>query len=168
MTTANSNTTTINGLTYNISTHLGECGARGKDKKTIYFPFFLLGTCGDERGVISWNGVRERLVAPKKMNAKWFELLANKLKEHPNCMFDWDWDSFSKNILAPNRQHIKTELGINDEKMDRLLQDGYVFLNTFKGSFEEEGEDMEGCVEGVDIGYYPNFANFLKYDNLEY
>lgn len=159
-------TTTINGLTYNISTRIGECGANKTDKKTLYFPFFLMGTCGDNEGVISWNGARERLVAPKKMNAKWFELVSTKLKQNP--MFDWDWESFTKNILAPNREHIKTELAISDEKVDRLLQDGYVFLNHFNGSFEEEGEDMEDCVEGKDIGYYPNFANFLKYDNLEY
>lgn len=155
----------INGLTYIISTRIGECGANEKGK-TLYFPFFLMGTCGDDEGVISWNGVRERLVAPKKMNAKWFNLLANKLKQNP--MFDFDWISFSKNILEPNREHIKTELGINDEKVDRLLEDGYVFINSFNGSFAEEGEDIGDSVEGVDMGYYPNFANFLKYDNLEY
>lgn len=169
---ANSNTTIINGLTYNISTRIGECGARGKDKKTLYFPFFLMGACGDDECVISWNGVRERLVAPKKMNAKWFEMIAHKLKQNP--MLDFDWFSFSKNILEPNQEHIKTELGISDEKVDRLLQDGGVFLNNFyvKSFAEEEGEmedeDMEDGVEGVDFGYYPNFANFLKYDNLEY
>ena len=159
-------TTIINGLTYNISTRIGECGARGGDKKTLYFPFFLMGTCGDNDGVISWDGVRERLVAPKKMNAKWFELVARKLKQNP--MFDFDWFSFSENILEPNREHIKTELAISDEKVDRLLSDGGVFLNNFYvKSFAEEDSDDEN-VEGVDIGYYPNFANFLKYDNLEY
>jgi hypothetical protein len=169
MTTANSNTTIINGLTYNISTRMGECGARGKDKKTLYFPFFLMGACGDDQAVISWNGVRERLVAPKKMNAKWFGLIATKLKQNP--MFDYDWYSFSSNILEPNREHIKTELGISEEKVDRLLQDGGVFLNNYfvKSFAEEEGEDYdEDYKEGVNIGYYPNFANFLKYDNLEY
>jgi hypothetical protein len=159
-------TTTIHGLTYNINTRIGECGARPKNNKTLYFPFFLMGACGHDDAVISWNGVREHLIAPKKMNAKWFELIANKLKKNPT--FDWDWESFSRNILTPNRVHIKTELGISDEKVDRLLEDGMVFLNNFTGSFEEEGEDMTDCVEGVDIGYFPNFANFLKYDNLEY
>jgi hypothetical protein len=159
-------TTTIHGLTYNISTRLGECGANAGDKKTIYFPFFLMGACGDDQAVISWNGARERVIAPKKMNYAWFAILARKLKENP--MFDWDWCSFSKNILKPNREHIKTELKINDEKMDRLLSDGYVFLNNFNGSWEEEGEDIEDMVEGVDIGYYPNFKNFMEQDNLEY
>jgi len=159
-------TTTINGLTFIISTRMGECGAFKSDKKILYFPFFLLGACGRNECVISWNYVRERLVTPKKMNAKWFELVANKLKQNP--MFDWDWESFSKNILKPNREHIKTELAISDEKVDRLLEDGYVFLNQKYSSFAEEGEDIGDCVEGVDIGYYPNFANFLKYDNLEY
>ena len=159
-------TTTIHGLTYNISTRMGECGANTSNKKTLYFPFFIMGACGHDDCVISWNGVRERVIAPKKMNYAWFELLARKLKENP--MFDWDWCSFSTNILEPNREHIKTELGISDDKVDLLLRDGYVFLNHFNGSFAEEGEDTENFVEGEDIGYYPNFANFLKYDNLEY
>jgi len=162
-----SGTKIINGLTYNISTRIGECGASG-DKKTLYFPFFLMGTCGDDEGVISWNGVRERIVAPKQMNYKWFELLSRKLKENP--MLDWDWSSFRNNIIAPNAEHIKTELGINDEKMERFLRDGYVFLNNFKGSFADEmdEDEMDGFVEGVDIGYYPNFKNFMEHDNLEY
>ena len=152
---------TINGLTYTIRTRIGESGA-DEDNKTLYFPFYLMGACGDDEAVISWNGVRERLVAPKKMNYKWFELIANKLKQNPH--YDYDWYSFSKNILKPNREHIKTELGINDEKVDRLLEDGMVFLNNFHGSFETDGYE----VEGVNIGYYPNFKNFLEHDNLEY
>jgi len=157
--------TTINGLTYNISTRIGECGARKGNNKTLYFPFFLLGTCGDDRGVIIWNGVREHIIAPKKMNYAWFAILAKKLKENP---FDWDWVSFCKNILKPNLEHIKEALGINDEKVDRLLTDGYVFLNNFNRSWEDEGEDLDGIEEGKDIGYYPNFKNFLEHDNLEY
>lgn len=156
--------TTIHGLTYIISTRIGECGA-DRSLKKLYFPFYLMGACGEDEAVISWNGVRERIVAPKKMNCKWFELLSHKLKS--NGMFDYDWVSFSRNILAPNREHIKSELGINDDKVDRLLSDGYVFLNHFNDSFADEG-GCEGHVEGEDIGYYPTFANFLKYDNLEY
>ena len=161
-------TKTINGLTYIISTRLGECGANKGNTKTLYFPFFLMGTCGDNEGVISWNGVRERLVAPKKMNAKWFELIALKLKQNP--MLDWDWESFSRNILEPNKEHIKGELNISEEKVETLLSDGFVFLNNFHGSFAEDDdyEDSEDHVEGVDIGYYPNFKNFLAHDNLEY
>jgi hypothetical protein len=149
-----SRTITINGLTYNTSTHYGECGViRGKN---LYFPFFLMGTCGDERGVVSWNGKDEVLVAPKKMNYNWFKLLAMKIKANPYS--DWDWCSFSKNILKPNREHLKTELNIDDEKVDAFLQDGYVFINSFDGSWEQEGEEYE---EG-EVGFYPNFKNFLE------
>ena len=158
------NNKTIYGLTYNISNRIGECGAKEGENKLLYFPFFLMGTCGDDNGVISWNYSRERLIAPKKMNYAWFAILAKKLEENP--MFDWDWFSFSRNILEPNREHIKTELGISEEKVELLLTDGFVFLNNFNKSYDEE--DVEDCVEGVDIGYYPNFKNFLKYDNLEY
>lgn len=161
-----SGTKTIHGLTYNISRRMGECGASNTNNKTLYFPFFLMGGCGMDEAVYSWNGDRERINAPKKMDYKWFESLSKKLKD--NEYLDYDWESFSNNILKPNREHIKKELNISDEKVDRLLRDGYVFLNHFNGSFQEDGEDMERYTQGVDIGYYPNFDNFLKYDNLEY
>ena len=156
------NTQIINGLTFIKSTRIGECGATG-DKKRIYFPFFLMGGCGEDSLVYSWNGERERLVVPKKMDYKWFSIIYEKLRQNP--MLDWDWFSFSKNILRPNREHLKQSLGINDEKVDLFLEDGYVFINNFNGSFEEDGYDYE---EGDGIGYYPNFKNFLQYDNLEY
>ena len=126
--------TTIKGLNYKTITRIGECGAKN-DK--LYFPFFLMGACGDDRAVISWNGEREILVPPKEMNYNWFKLLSIKLKNNP--MFDWDWCSFSKNILEPNREHLKVTLNIDDEKVDRLLTDGYVFLNNFDGTWSEEG-----------------------------
>ena len=158
-------TTTINGLTYNFSTRIGECGVNKRNNDMLYFPFFLLGTCGDDRGVISRNGVRgvrEYIVAPNKMNYDWFAIIAKRLKE--NHHFDWDWDSFQRNILEPNREHIKEELGISDEKMDTFMRDGNVFINNFNNTWE----DLDGRVEGKDIGYYPNFKNFLEHDRLEY
>ena len=152
-----SETKIINGLTYVVSDRIGKCGASEGNKK-LYFPFFLMGCCGDDRGVISWNGERERLTAPKKMDYKWFEKIAKKLKENP--YFDWDWCSFSENILKPNREHIKSALDINDEKVDRLLRDGYVFINHFDDYADEETPE--------DVDHYPNFKNFMKYDDLEY
>lgn len=153
--------TQINGLTYINTTREGECGSNQGYKK-LYFPFFLMGTCGDDEGVISWNNKRERLNAPKKMDYAWFKSVATKLKENPQ--FDWDWYSFCNNILKPNREHIKTELGIDDKKMDRFLRDGDVFLNNFDKTGEDDDED-----EGD--GLFPNFKNFLEcrdLNDLEY
>ena len=56
-----------------------KCGLQ--TKKNTYFPFFLMGTLGDERGVISWSGDREILRVPKKLDYKWFKSLADKLKK---------------------------------------------------------------------------------------
>ena len=156
----------INGLFYKPSTRLGECGAIPEWKKQLYFPMFLMGACGEDRCVYSWNGDREKLNAPKKMDYKWFEELSKKLKE--NEMLDWDWISFSKNILEPNREHLKVVLNINDDKVNRLLMDGYVFINNFENTWEKECSESEleyVTEKGLN---YPNFKNFLEKDELEY
>jgi len=160
-------TTTIHGLTYNISTRKGQCGAfePKKIKTQLYFPFFRMGCCGDDRGVIPHdNTMRERLIAPNKMDYNWFYVIAVRIKQ--NFMFDWDWNSFSKNILRPNREHIKTELNISDEKVDLFLSDGFVFLNNFFEDYDKE--EIKDEVVGETIGYFPNFKNFLEQDKLEY
>ena len=160
---------TIKGLTYGMSSCMSECGATESRKNVLYFPFFLIGGCGEDEAVISYNNEREVLVAPKNMNYQWFNLLANKLAA--NSHYDWDWESFSKNILKPNREHLKTTLKINDEKVDRLFEDGYVFINNFNKSPSDDGEDNEEWLQAVaagEQGYYPNFKNFLEHDNLEY
>jgi hypothetical protein len=150
----------FNGLTYIVNRRLGECGIveTGSGKK-LYFPFFLMGTCGDDRGVASWSSGREFSTPPKKMDYKWFKSIATKLEE--NRRFDWDWYSFRNNILKPNREHIKTALKIDDKKMDRFLEDGMVFLNNFDKTWKYEGEDGEG------VGLFPNFKNFLECNELK-
>ena len=81
-------------------------------------------------------------------------------------------ESFSDNILAPNREHLKIVLKLDDEAVDTFLRDGFVFLNNFDGKPED---DAEGSAEWEEmrakgkIGYYPNFKNFLEHPNeLEY
>lgn len=148
---------TINGLTYLKSNRMGECGATN-NTKTLYFPFFLMGCCGDDECVISWNGIRERIIAPKKMDYNWFKLLAMKLESNPE--YDWDWESFKKNILMPNKEHIKIALNINDDKIDVFMNDAFVFINNFSRKWEDDGEDTnEMESQGY---YYPNFKNFIE------
>ena len=93
---------TIKGLTYGMSSCISECGATKSRKQILHFPFFLMGGCGENEAVISFNNEREVLVAPKNMNYQWFNLLANKLAAYP--YYDWDWESFSKNILKPKKE----------------------------------------------------------------
>ena len=133
---------------------------RGK----IYFPFFLMGTCGDERGVISHNGEREYLRLPKKMDYKWFKTIGEKVRAYP--MWDWDWESFKNNILAPNRDHLKEVLNLTDSMADEFLDCGYVFINNFFGSWEDMGEETEEMEK--DGSYYPTFKNFVERKNIEY
>jgi hypothetical protein len=153
-------------LTFLKSDDMGKCGLKNHNKKQIYFPFFLMGCCGDERGVI----YREILQVPKKLDYKWFKSLADKLREIP--YFDWDWESFSNNILAPNREHLKIVLNLDDDSVDLFLEDGFVFLSNFDGKPEDDGEDSaewEKMRLKGEIGYYPNFKNFLEHPNdLEY
>jgi hypothetical protein len=148
--------------------NMGECSML--DTKRIYFPFFLMGACGDASAVISLDGKREILPVPKKMDYKWFQLIANKLKANPH--YDWDWCSFAKNILRPNREHLKVVLNLDDKGVDRLLIDGYVFLDQFDAQPEDEGEDPKEWEEmrlKGEVGYWCNFKNFLEHpDNLEY
>jgi hypothetical protein len=154
----------INGLTFYRTSRKGECGANRVLSTThLYCPLFLMGTCGDDAGVIPWNGTRELIKAPKKMNYEWFKLVADRLKEHP-C-FDWDWASFRNNILYPNREHIKNELGISEVKLKRFLEDGMVFINNFNKDWADEGEGC-GDFDTSKLGLYPNFKNFLECNDL--
>jgi len=142
---------------------IGKCGVLQKAKK-IYFPFFLMGAPGRKDAVISWNEKRDLFHIPKKMNYKWFKLIAKRLKENP--FFDYDWESFSKNILRPNKEHLKKVLKIDEDRVNLLLSDGFVFLNNFDKNWDDDGEDIK---EMEAQGYnYPNFKNFLNRDYLEY
>ena len=158
-------------LTFNKTTRMGECGLQEETNK-LYIPFFLMGACGVDDAVISWDGDREVMPLPKKLNLLWFKKLADKLDKYP--FWDWDWVSFKNNILKPNREHLKQVLNINDDKVDTLLCDGFVFINNFSKDWTDEGYDEEDLVDlekqlkNGEIGHFPNFTNFLKHDDLEY
>jgi len=152
-------------LTFNKTTRLGECGLQEETNK-LYIPFFLMGACGVDEAAISWDGDREVMPVPKKLNLLWFKKVADKLEKHP--YWDWDWESFRKNILKPNREHLKQVLNINDDKVDTLLCDGFVFINNFSKDWADEGEEYVEDFKNGDVGHFPNFTNFLKHDNLEY
>ena len=157
---------TIPKLTFLEGEDNAKCG-KGKGKDNIIFPFFLMGCCGQV------EGLTQRVQVPcKKLDYDFFKRVADDLKRFP-C-FDWDWDSFTKNILAPNKEHLKIVLNIDDEAADRFLQDGYVFINNFdKQPADEDGEGANEEWEAMrlkgEVGYYCNFQNFLEHPHeLEY
>lgn len=155
----------INGLTFYRSTRLGQAGAYPiytSNKTHLYIPFFIMGTCGDDAGVVTFDGKRERIKAPTKMDYQWFKLIADKLRNNPQ--YDFDWNSFRDNILYPNREHIMKELGINKIKLKRFLEDGMVFLNNFYNNWTSE--DVEAEINIIQL--FPNFKNFLECIDLKH
>jgi hypothetical protein len=113
--------------------HRGECGAIASK---ITIPFFLMGCCGDQGAVV--RSVQIKL--PEQINKAFFRKIAKLLEM--NSHFDWDWSSFRRNILAPNRAHIQEIFGEFFTK--RIMEDLFVVLNNWEGaSLEEEMEAQE-------------------------
>ena len=146
-------TTTLPPLTFKPSTRLGECGLRtgifsrkkNGTKNSIYFPRFLMGACGYDEAVVSFGLVDPYLPVPKVMNKEWFAEIARSLNEGKAPMFDRDWDSFQRNIILPNREHIKIAMGLEDKFVDRICEDLYVVLNNWE--LDENDEDVKEMIE---------------------
>jgi hypothetical protein len=158
------------------SINIGKCGLRkcGRTDK-FYFPLFLMGTCGDEQGVISWSAFPSHWDIPKKMDRAWFGKLAKHINEYG--YYDWDWASFRSNVLVPNKEHIRIACDIKtDAILDRVINDGLVLLNNFhKWATDDEwteeiglekgdsfGEEGDGC------GFPPNGKYFFTEEFLDY
>jgi hypothetical protein len=118
--------------------HRGECGVKS-DK--IFIPFFLMGCCGDQEAVVKIT----QLKVPDQINKAFFRKIAKLLEITPH--FDWDWSSFRRNILAPNRAHIQEIFGEFFTK--RIMEDLFVVLNNWEGASLEE--EMEAQEEGLNL-----------------
>jgi len=114
---------------FNAPAHRGECGVVGNK---LHFPFFMMGCCGDASAVVKI----QQLNAPTKINKEFFSKIATLLKMIP--YFDWDWSSFRRNIILPNRAHIQAEMGLDDNITDRVMSDLLVVLNNWDKMSEEE------------------------------
>lgn len=99
-----------------------ECGFNIKN--CCSFPFFRMGCPGEEEGLVGTT-----TSGPvTELNMVFFDWVANMIKGHG--FYDWDWESFKKNILKPNKHHIMKACKIKDKKIwDRFYTDGCVFLN---------------------------------------
>ena len=153
-------TTTLPKITILEGKHIGKCGKLSK--AYFHFPMFLMGCCGDEDAVISYSLAKPKMKIPKKMDKEWFGKIALHIKKYP--YFDWDWYSFQQNILLPNKEHIRIACEIKDDEiLERLMEDGYVFLNNYYNF-----PDKEWFADGKDIGFPPNQKYFLTEKRLEY
>lgn len=158
------------------SINIGKCGLRKCGRKDkFYFPLFLMGTCGDEQGVINWSAYPSHFDVPKKMDRAWFGNLAKHLKTYN--YYDWDWSSFRNNVLVPNKEHIRLACDIkSDTILDRVIDDGLVLLgNYYKWKTDAEWRvecdlaDEEGFgKDGDKVGFPPNGKYFFTETNLEY
>ena len=114
-----------------------ECGFDSKNCFTL--PFFRMGCPGEEEGLI--GTVTSDPVT--ELNMVFFDWVANMIKFHG--FYDWDWESFKKNILKPNKHHIMKACKIKNNKLwDRFYTDGCVFLNHwFDDDYIYDGEDED-------------------------
>jgi hypothetical protein len=134
---------------FNAPKHRGECGVKnGK----IQIPFFHMGCCGDESMVVQIQTVN----IPTQINKEFFAKIAMLLKLIP--FLDWDWSSFRRNILAPNKEHITEIFGEFFAK--RIMEDLYVVLNNWDKPTEED--ELQAQEAGVVLVSHRTFFTEKK------
>jgi len=141
-------------LKFNPPAHIGEVGVKNG---LIAFPLFLMGCCGDK------DAVKHILVinTPQKINKSFFGTIAQNIKAFP--FLDWDWHSFQKNILAPNKEHIRIEMGLDDFFLKRVMGDAYVVLNNWDKHSEEDE------IQAIADGFVPvSHRTFFTERDAEY
>jgi hypothetical protein len=118
-------------LLFTKSTRRGECGLND-DGTRILFPLFLLGSL-DESGmmdedVIGVIAVPVPTIMDKRFLMKMAYFVGRTCKDechgtaqYPKWKCDWDWFSFRRNVLEPNREHIQKIMGLSDKLTDRVL-----------------------------------------------
>ncbi len=72
--------------------------------------------------------------------------------------FDWDWASFHKNILLPNRMHIRSVMQLSNTITDRVAYSVHFLLNEWNGNDDEEND------EDVNV----TFEKFFSVEDLDF
>lgn len=72
--------------------------------------------------------------------------------------FDWDWASFHKNILIPNRMHIQLVMQLSDTITDRVVYSIHFLRNEWNGDDEEKNDD--------DVNV--RFVKFFSVEDLDF
>lgn len=109
--------------------HKGECGLENGE---IYFPLMRMGCSEDAHGIIMTVTIPLRSTIDKAF----FKDFAIIMKKYP--MFDWSGMSFMRNIIHPNREHIRRTMNLDDQFLDRVMEDAYIVINNWYQYIGEE------------------------------
>jgi hypothetical protein len=85
--------------------------------------------------IFAWDAVVEmnglliaEIPVPTVIEKLFFEKVSQLILDTCDCnpeysveAFDWDWASFRKNILLPNRMHIQSVMQLSDTITDRVV-----------------------------------------------
>jgi hypothetical protein len=122
-------------LSFNRSSRRGECGL-SNDGTCLGFLIFRMGCCGEDDWVVD---VAE-IPVPTVFEKLFFEKVARLIQYTCDCnpensmeAFDWDWASFHKNNLLPNRVHIRSVMQLSDTITDRVVYSLHFLLNEWNG-----------------------------------
>ena len=132
------------------------------DGTCIRLPIFRLGCCGED----DWVAHVAEIPVPTVLEKLFFEKVARLIQYTCDCKnpeysveaFDWDWASFHKNILLPNRMHIRSVMQLSDTITDRVVYSVNVLLNEWNGNDDEEND------EDVNV----TFENFFSVEDLDF
>ena len=138
-------------LSFNKSTRRGECGLN-EEGTHILFPLFLLGSL-DESGMRDVD-VIEVIQFPKPtiMDKRFFQQMSyfvgRTCKDervgtiaNPKWLADWDWYSFQRNIIEPNRNHIQMIMELSDTLTDRVVDSADYVINDWTGDADPDSDD---------------------------
>ena len=155
-------------LSFNKSTRRGECGLN-EDGTHILFPLFLLGSL-DESGMRDVD-VIEVIQFPKPtiMDKRFFQQMSyfvgRTCKDervgtiaNPKWLADWDWYSFRRNIIEPNRHHIQMIMELSDTLTDRVVDSADYIINDWTGDADPDTDDE----------YTLSHNNFFTVEGLDF
>ena len=77
---------------------------------------------------------------------------------HPKWLCDWDWYSFKRNILEPNRNHIQKTMQLSDLLTDRVVDSADYIINDWTADTDHDSDDE----------FTPCHSNFFTIEDLDF
>jgi len=155
-------------LSFNKSTRRGECGLNAEGT-FVLFPLFLRGSL-DESGTRDCDVIEVvQFAKPTIMDKRFFKKMSYFVGltckddhvgsiQHPKWLCDWDWYSFKRNILEPNRTHIQTIMQLSDLLADRVVDSADYIINDWTGEADHDSDDE----------FTLSHSNFFTVEDLEF